>query len=117
MPSEARRAKDGLIFSRPASNGTPFGKKTEVYPRLMFYVYLLRSQFDASRTYVGFTEDLRQRLSDHNRGKSVHTAPLRPWRLETYLAFSDREQALDFERYLKTASGIAFARKRLRPPR
>lgn len=83
------------------------------HPRLMFYVYLLRSQSDVSRTYVGFTEDLRQRLADHNSGKSVHTAKFCPWSLETYLAFSDRQQALDFERYLKTASGIAFARKRL----
>lgn len=86
-------------------------------PRLMFYVYLLRSQSNASRTHVGFTEDLRQRRADHNRGKSVHTAPFRPWLLETYLAFSERQQALDFERYLKTASGMAFARKRLRASR
>jgi predicted GIY-YIG superfamily endonuclease len=54
-------------------------------------------------------------LRDHNSGKSAHTAKYRPWTLETYLAFSDRSQALDFERHLKTASGIAFARKRLRP--
>jgi hypothetical protein len=38
-----------------------------------------------------------------------------PWIMETYLAFSNRSQAVAFEKYLKTASGIAFARKRLRP--
>jgi putative endonuclease len=37
-----------------------------------------------------------------------------PWLLETYLAFSERSQAIAFEKYLQTASGIAFARKRLR---
>jgi predicted GIY-YIG superfamily endonuclease len=80
----------------------------------MFYVYLLRSETFPNQIYVGFTEDLRQRLKGHNAGKSTHTAKYRPWILETYLAFSDRTQALDFERYLKTASGIAFANKRLR---
>jgi putative endonuclease len=80
----------------------------------MFYVYLLRSQIDSARVYTGFTEDLRQRLSDHNDGKSSHTSKYRPWDLETYLAFSERAQALAFERYLKSASGIAFSRKRLR---
>jgi predicted GIY-YIG superfamily endonuclease len=80
----------------------------------MFYVYLLRSEAFPNKVYTGFTEDLRQRLKDHNAGKSTHTAKLRPWILESYLAFSDRSQALDFERYLKTASGIAFANKRLR---
>ena len=80
----------------------------------MFYAYLLESESDPSRRYVGFTEDLRQRLTDHNVGKSKHISKYRPWKLVTYLAFSDREKALEFERYLKTATGIAFANKRLR---
>ncbi|MFO1483022.1 MAG: GIY-YIG nuclease family protein [Verrucomicrobiaceae bacterium] len=81
----------------------------------MFYVYLLRSQSSPQQIYTGFTEDLRQRLDEHNAGISAHTKKFAPWILETYLAFSDRNQALAFECYLKTASGIAFARKRLRP--
>ncbi len=80
----------------------------------MYYVYLIRSQGDPRQVYTGFTEDLRQRLRDHNAGKSVHTKRHLPWTLETYLAFSERNQALAFERYLKTGSGIAFAKKRLR---
>jgi len=81
----------------------------------MYYVYLIRSQIAPEQIYTGFTEDLRQRLSHHNAGKSVHTKKYMPWTLETYLAFSDRNQALAFERYLKTGSGLAFAKKRLRP--
>jgi predicted GIY-YIG superfamily endonuclease len=54
------------------------------------------------------------RLADHNAGKARHTSKHRPWRVETHVAFSSREKAAAFERYLKTASGIAFARKRLR---
>ncbi|QFI65570.1 hypothetical protein EKH55_0696 [Sinorhizobium alkalisoli] len=59
------------------------------------------------------TADLRRRLQEHNAGKSSHTAKLRPWRLETYIAFSDRTRAEAFERYLKSGSGHAFASKRL----
>jgi putative endonuclease len=44
---------------------------------------------------------------------SLHTEKDRPWSLETYLAFSDKHQALEFERYLKSHSGQAFASKRL----
>jgi len=45
---------------------------------------------------------------------SHHTAKFKPWRLVTYVAFSDKAKAVAFERYLKTASGRAFAKKRLR---
>ena len=81
----------------------------------MYYVYLLRSQSAPAQVYTGFSENLRQRLAEHNAGKSTHTKRHLPWTLETYLTFSDRSQALAFEKYLKTASGTAFARKRLRP--
>jgi predicted GIY-YIG superfamily endonuclease len=80
----------------------------------MRYVYLLESIDCAGETYVGLTDDLRDRLSAHNAGQSPHTAKFKPWRLVTYIAFSDPEKAVAFERYMKTASGRAFARKRLR---
>lgn len=79
----------------------------------MHYVYLIESEAAPGKRYTGYTEDLRQRLADHNAGKNVSTAPFRPWRLRTYLAFSTKAQALAFERYLKSGSGHAFARKRL----
>ena len=58
-------------------------------------------------------EGLKQRLADHNAGKSPHTSKYTPWRLVTYVAFSDIEKARAFERYLKSGSGHAFAKKRL----
>ncbi len=79
----------------------------------MHYVYLIESAVKDGVRYTGFTGDLRQRMREHNAGKSVSTAGSRPWRLVTYLAFSTRSQALNFERYLKSGSGHAFARKRL----
>ena len=79
----------------------------------MFYVYLLESLSMPGQRYVGFTTDLKQRLDDHNAGKSPYTAKFKPWRLVTYIAFSDRATAESFERYLKSGSGHAFAKKRL----
>lgn len=81
----------------------------------MYYVYLLRSESHAAQTYVGYTSDLRQRLATHQAGGSLHTAKYRPWHLETYLAFSEKSKATAFEKYLKSHSGKAFARKRLWP--
>jgi putative endonuclease len=77
------------------------------------YVYLLASETFEDRRYVGVTSDLKQRLAEHNAGESSHTSKYLPWKLVTYVAFSDGQKADAFERYLKSGSGHAFARKRL----
>ena len=77
------------------------------------YVYILQSDADPDRHYVGFTEDLKDRLSRHNAGRVAHTSKHRPWHIKSAVAFADRERALALERYLKSPSGRAFARKRL----
>lgn len=79
----------------------------------MHYVYILRSKSDPDRYYVGLTSDLRARLKRHNGGEVPHTSKFTPWELKTYIAFSDEQQAIAFEKYLKSASGRAFAKKRL----
>jgi predicted GIY-YIG superfamily endonuclease len=78
----------------------------------MKYVYILRSA-DGEHFYCGSTDDLRSRLKKHNAGEVPHTRKFRPWSLKTYLGFADRGKAIDFEKYLKSPSGRAFARKRL----
>ena len=78
-----------------------------------FYVYILQSEVALEHFYVGFTEELRTRLKTHNSGHVPHTVKLRPWRIKTAIAFTDRQRAIEFERYLKSASGRAFAKKRL----
>jgi putative endonuclease len=78
-----------------------------------FYVYILQSQAKPGHFCVGFTEDLRARLRKHNNGEVPHSCRYRPWRVKTAIAFSNPQRALAFERYLKSASGRAFARKRL----
>ena len=79
----------------------------------MIYVYLVESLSGNGQRYVGMTSDLRRRLEEHDAGKSSHTSKFRPWRLVTYVAFSDRIKAEAFEGYLKSGSGHAFANKRL----
>ncbi len=78
----------------------------------MHYVYFIESDAVAGRRYVGLTTDLRRRIEEHNAGKSAHTAKFRPWRLVTYVAFTDPEKATAFELYVKSGSGHAFAGKR-----
>jgi predicted GIY-YIG superfamily endonuclease len=80
--------------------------------QMLFYVYILRSESNPDRYYTGFTEDLSKRLKDHNYGKCPHSRKNRPWKLKNLIAFSNREKALEFERYLKSPSGRAFAKKR-----
>lgn len=75
----------------------------------MKYVYILES-LDSQHFYVGITDDLRARLAKHNAGEVPHTSKYGPWRLKTYVAFSNEQQAIAFEKYLKTASGRAFAK-------
>jgi predicted GIY-YIG superfamily endonuclease len=87
----------------------------------MRYVYLLQSEAVIDQRYVGITSDLKQRLVEHNAKKSPHTSkyiPWKlvtyiPWKLVTYIAFSNARKAENFERYLKSGSGHAFAKRRL----
>jgi len=79
----------------------------------MKYVYLLQSQSHLDQRYVGLTANVTKRLAAHNAGQSSHTSKYRPWRLVTFVAFSDETKAEAFEKYLKSGSGRAFADKRL----
>jgi predicted GIY-YIG superfamily endonuclease len=77
----------------------------------MRVVYVLRSERDPRRHYVGLTSDIHSRLADHNAGRSVYTAKYRPWQLAVSIEFETPAQAANFERYLKSGSGRAFAKR------
>jgi putative endonuclease len=79
----------------------------------VYYVYLIESLSARRERYMGMTTDLKRRIREHNEGKSFHTTKFGPWKLVSYIAFTDRGKAEAFERYLKSGSGHAFARKRL----
>lgn len=77
----------------------------------MHYVYLIQSINFPEIHYVGYTANLKQRLTTHNSGGSVHTAKNRPWQIVMYLCFTQQTRAKEFEKYLKSQSGRAFAKK------
>ncbi|MCK5816953.1 MAG: GIY-YIG nuclease family protein [Candidatus Marinimicrobia bacterium] len=80
----------------------------------MKYVYILQSKKLPSKYYTGITDDVIERLKHHNYGQSPYTTKFKPWKLVAYIAFSDFKKAHKFERYLKSGSGRAFAKKHLR---
>jgi len=78
----------------------------------MYYVYILQSKKDKSY-YTGVTEDLKERIKEHNWHLSKYSSSKAPLELVWYCAFKNKKKAYDFEKYLKSGSGFAFARKRL----
>jgi putative endonuclease len=79
----------------------------------MKYVYILQGFNDPERFYTGLTDDLKERLKAHNEGRVTHTSKYAPWRIKTYIGFSNEKAAIAFEKYLKSPSGRAFSKKRL----
>jgi len=75
------------------------------------FVYILGSDSDPDRHYVGRTSNVDGRLVWHNEGPCGYTKNHRPWSVIVSLEFPDESHAARFERYLKTGSGRAFAKR------
>ena len=78
----------------------------------MYYVYILQS-LKFNIFYYGYTKNLEKRVNEHNSGKTQFTKGHIPWDLVWYAGFKSKQKAKDFELYLKSGSGKAFAYKRL----
>ncbi len=79
----------------------------------MWYVYFL--ELANGSIYVGSTNDLPHRLGSHQGGRVVSTKRYLPLSLRSYVAVPTERHARDLERYFKSGSGKAFAKKRLCP--
>jgi putative endonuclease len=77
----------------------------------MWFVYVLKCADETS--YVGCTTDVFRRVKDHNSHKVYYTKDKTPVELITYISFSNKYKAFEFEKYLKSGSGRAFLHKRL----
>ena len=77
-------------------------------------VYILKSDANPTRYYTGLTSNIAARLAAHNAGRVPHTADGKPWIIDVIVEFSDEGGAVAFERYLKSGSGNAFAKRHLR---
>ena len=79
----------------------------------MYYVYLFKSIKNSAKTYIGYTTNLKERIKKHNEGGSTYTKDDRPWKLVSFHGFDEEIKAIAFEKYIKTGSGYAFAKRRL----
>ena len=77
----------------------------------MWNVYILKCSNNTY--YTGCTNDLDDRLKRHRKGQVHYTKDKLPVELITHIVFSDKYKAYEFEKYLKSGSGIAFRNKRL----
>ena len=73
----------------------------------MYFVYVLKS-ISARKSYVGHTDNLERRLSEHNAGKSTFTKRFLPWEILHTEEFLTLEEAVKREKYLKCAAGRKF---------
>ena len=65
-----------------------------------FFVYIIQSA-KYKKLYIGQTQDLEKRISDHNKGRSNYTKLYKPWGLLAYKVFDTRSEAMAVERKLK----------------
>ena len=80
----------------------------------MFYLYILKSKLD-NRIYIGYTDNLRRRFSEHNSGKNIATKNHLPWELIYYEAYKAKTDAKYRESNLKRfAQAYTALRQRVR---
>jgi len=79
----------------------------------MFYTYILKSEKNG-RFYTGYTNDLRKRLIQHNKGKSCYTKNNTPYLLVYYEACLSKDDARSREVYLKSGMGKRFVKNRIK---
>ena len=77
------------------------------------YVCILIDEQTGPHHYTCCTDNLNARLKKHNSGEVPHTSKYKPWRIQTAIAFDNKEKAYAFEAYLKSGSGREFAKRHL----
>ena len=70
----------------------------------MYYVYILKSQ-TKDWLYIDYSENLKRRFTEHQKGLSLATKPYRPFNLVFYEAYKAMSEAKRRERYFKTQKG------------
>ena len=79
----------------------------------MYYVYVLKSEFDGDM-YTGYSNDIKQRLQQHNDGLVASTKNQRPFILVYFEACLNQQDATHREKYLKTSWGKRYIKARLK---
>lgn len=79
----------------------------------MYYTYVLKSQKD-KKLYIGYTTNLKNRFTQHQRGEVESTKHRRPLSLIFYEAFGDKKDAQRREKYFKTEKGKSSLKQMIR---
>lgn len=87
--------------------------RREILNYFMYYNYVLQSLQNDS-LYIGYTDDLRKRVKEHNQGLSRFTKAYKPWKLIYYEACLNKEDAMRREKYLKKTQGQRLLKRRLK---
>lgn len=66
----------------------------------MHFFYIIKSR-KSKKLYLGYTNDLRKRIKEHNQGLSKATKPYIPWYIVYYEAYLSKEEAIKREHNLK----------------
>jgi len=80
---------------------------------MFHYVHILKST-KSGDLYIGYTDDLRKRPMEHNRGLNFSTKPGIPWQLIHYEAYRNKKDAERKEKYLKTNQGSRLLKRMLK---
>jgi putative endonuclease len=80
---------------------------------MFFYVYVLESGKNKN-LYIGYTNNLRKRIKEHNQGFTKSTRPFLPWHLIYYEACLNEKDAKRREKYFKTNQGRRLLKRRLK---
>ena len=83
-----------LSISRENLYGPVRASATSMHGIEKRIVYIIRSDVDRSRHYVGITNDLRARFEWHNHGPCGHTLSYRPWSVVVSLEFPTEKEAV-----------------------
>ncbi len=79
---------------------------------MKYFVYVLKSGV-AKKSYVGYTNNVNRRLSQHNAGSCAYTKKYKPWHIVHTDEFDRELNAIQREKYLKSASGRRLVLKKL----
>ncbi len=78
----------------------------------IYYTYVLKSKKD-NKLYIGHTDNLKRRLTEHNKGFVDSTKTRRPLILVYYEACLDEIKSIHREKYFKTGFGRRFLKTRV----
>ena len=110
--SPARHASQPRMLSQAKLCGQVAGVAGRSIKNNMYFTYVLRSRID-NNLYVGWTDDLRKRFEDHNKGNVLSTKSRKPFELEYYEACRNKMRAIKREKYFKTGFGRRFLKNRI----